>query len=225
MRKVVNHHSHRIQNSNEPVPSGSQCDEIGDTKPLPSPTGESPDFFAEVQVQLYVTPNENCTCTHAPSTIASCFESFEGMNSVDHHALSRDVLVDTTPKIHMPGARKCYASISLQMGPGVCKLSPVLLFQRTLLLMVSSRSLVGRIFFADGRDAFYLKNDTILPVMFVKHTLDTGGEQPSTAPGEMGDEWLFRSRMRIHQKTTGWIYRSQIACSWKKMKVTTKHLP
>ncbi|KAI6094525.1 hypothetical protein EDD16DRAFT_833373 [Pisolithus croceorrhizus] len=95
--KVVNHKSYTLAYAlgpeqdpkrNEPVPSDSQCDEIGDTKPLPSPTGSSP---------------ANRACTHAPGTIASCFESFEGMDSVDHHALSRDVLVDITPYVEDSG--------------------------------------------------------------------------------------------------------------------------
>ncbi|KAI6103135.1 hypothetical protein EDD16DRAFT_330905 [Pisolithus croceorrhizus] len=141
---------------NAPVPSGSQCDEIGDTKPLPSPTGSSP---------------ANCTCTHAPSTIASCFESFEGMNSVDHHALSRDVLVDTTPYVEDSGYKEdphawCPQMLCLHLSTDgtrclqviTCATVPTHLASHG----VKSKS-VQRIFFADGRDVFDLKNDTIYP--------------------------------------------------------------
>lgn len=83
-------------------------------------------------------------------------------------------------KTYMSGAHECYAIISLQMGPGVCKSSPAIPSQHTLLDTVSRGILARRRFFADGRDVFNLKNDTILSAMFVKHTLDTEGERPST---------------------------------------------
>lgn len=70
--------------------------QISDTMPLPSPTG-----FVDTPYRAVRYPGSspaNGSCAQAPSTNASCFESSEGVNGVDHTP-SRDVSVDRTPYV------------------------------------------------------------------------------------------------------------------------------